>query len=192
MTDGSYNSTYATWSYNQSDSIWHYNMTDGSYNSTYAIWSYNQSDGVGGGNASWNQTYADDIYVNEAGDNMTGNLIMNDDSNISITQSGAGINFNEGFIRGDDAYSYGAMWTWDGLVFDAGGGNDGYYFVDEGDIMLDTNLDIIMGNYNEGANNHITSDLATSDSGIYWDGADLNIHATDDITKSDESVSYRA
>lgn len=45
------------YNYNQSDSIWHYNMSDGSYNITYQNYAYNQT-----GNYNYNQTYTGGTY----------------------------------------------------------------------------------------------------------------------------------
>ncbi len=54
-----------------------------SFNETYTddlyadiIWGYNMIDGTGTGNASWNETYAAILYVNVSGDTMTGNLSL--------------------------------------------------------------------------------------------------------------------
>ena len=87
LTDGLY-----------ADIKWGYNMSDGSYNSTYDIWSYNQTedantytdeivtannaswsstynatyDAITGGNASWNESYATTLYSDiEWGYNQT-------------------------------------------------------------------------------------------------------------------------
>ena len=64
MFDSTYNSTYATWAYNQT-------YSGSTYNSTYATWAYNQTYSgstynatyaANIGNASWNETYAHTLF----------------------------------------------------------------------------------------------------------------------------------
>lgn len=59
--------------------------------------------GGDGGNSSWNQTQADDLYVNEAGDTMTGALTM-ERTYINITNIAEGQSADLFFsVAGDDA-----------------------------------------------------------------------------------------
>jgi len=70
---------------------WDYNQTytGGTFNSTYDQFAYNQSDGVGTGNASWNQSLANSLYLNLSGTNAIGNInISNLTKSWNVTAEG--------------------------------------------------------------------------------------------------------
>jgi len=72
------------WGYNQTiNAIQPYLYTDGLnlyFNETFLNITIDDRVGGVGGNASWNESYANDLYVNEDGDTMTGNLTMENNS----------------------------------------------------------------------------------------------------------------
>ncbi len=98
ITDFLYNynqsSPYDIFNYNQSSpyDTFNYNMSDGSFNSTYNQWAYNQSAPYDEFNYNqsesydsfnYNQTaavFSTEIWVDEAGDTMSGDLKMGDNS----------------------------------------------------------------------------------------------------------------